>query len=325
MSVVAAVDCGTNAIRLLIVRRDSENRLHEVTRRMEIVRLGEGVDNTGAFTPQAIERTRQALATYVDVMVENQVRRVRMVATSAARDAENRELFFDMARRELSRVLPGAQAEVISGQEEARLSFGGAVAGLGGAGAPFLVVDLGGGSTELALGEQHAADGVVSRVDGAISLNMGCVRLTERYLHSQPPTAEEIAAARSFVREQLDNAFRHLAVDTVRTWVGVAGTFTTIAALALGLPEYDTAQIHQSHISLELLRQVTDKLIAMTPAERRELGPMHPGRADVIGGGAIVVQELASRLHEVCGVAEVIVSEHDILDGLVHDLLYRSA
>ena len=325
MSVVAAVDCGTNAIRLLIVKRDEENTIHEITRRMEIVRLGEGVDDTGNFTSAAIERTRRVLAEYVDLMIEQGVKRVRMVATSATRDAGNQDDFFTMARQELSRAVPGAQAEVITGQEEARLSFGGSVADLHGADAPFLVIDLGGGSTEFALGEQSDADGSVSRVNGAISLNIGCVRLTERYLHTQPPTADEIAAARSCVQEQLDIAFQNLAIDTVRTWVGLAGTFTTIAALALGLEEYDATKIHQSRISLAQLQQVTDELIAMTPEQRMELGPMHPGRADVIGGGAIVVQELASRLHEECGVAEVVVSEHDILDGLVHDLLHRNA
>lgn len=325
MSVVAAVDCGTNAIRLLIVKRDEENTIHEITRRMEIVRLGEGVDNTGNFTPAAIERTRHVLSEYVDAMVEHGVKRVRMVTTSATRDAGNQDDFFAMARQQLGRAVPGAQAEVITGQEEARLSFGGSVADLHGADAPFLVIDLGGGSTEFALGEQNAADGAVSRVNGAISLNIGCVRITERYLHTQPPIADEIAAARSFVREQLDIAFHNLAIETVRTWVGLAGTFTTIAALALGLEKYDAEKIHHSRISLEQLQQVTDELIAMTPEQRMELGPMHPGRADVIGGGAIVVQELASRLHDECGVTEVVVSEHDILDGLVHDLLHRNA
>lgn len=333
MTSVAAVDCGTNAIRLLLVEQDKDGCVHEVARRMEIVRLGEGVDKNGVFDADAIERTRQALSKYVDIMLTHNVECVRMVATSASRDADNRDDFFAMTQRELSRVIPGSQAEVISGEEEAQLSFGGAVADLHSSSGPFLVVDLGGGSTELALGGSETEQGTSSQnissglphVDDAISLNIGCVRLTERYLHSQPPTEEEITAARQCVREQLDIAFNRLAVDTVHTWVGLAGTFTTIAALALHLDKYDAARIHHSCLSLAQLQRITDYLIRMTPEQRMDFGPMHPGRADVIGGGAIVVQELASQLNSVCGVTEVVVSERDILDGLVYGLLHRRA
>lgn len=301
---VGAVDCGTNSIRLLI----AENGV-DVHREMRIVRLGQGVDATGEFAPEALARTESALADYADLMREHGVSRVRMVATSAARDAGNRDDFFAMTARLLGSVVPGAVAEVITGTEEAQLSFRGAVGELDPAGAPFVVVDLGGGSTELILGD---ADGV----QASFSANIGCVRIKERCLHTDPPAADEIDAARAVVAERLDEALAAVPVDGARTWVGVAGTFTTLAALAHKLPAYDPAAIHLSRTPFGDLLAVCDDLIAKTAQQRLALGPMHEGRADVIAGGAIVVQELARVLAERAGIDELVVSEHDILDGI---------
>lgn len=234
---------------------------------------------------------------------------MRMVATSAARDAGNRDDFFAMTARLLGSVVPGAVAEVITGTEEAQLSFRGAVGELDPAGAPFVVVDLGGGSTELILGD---ADGV----QASFSANIGCVRIKERCLHTDPPAADEIDAARAVVAERLDEALAAVPVDGARTWVGVAGTFTTLAALAHKLPAYDPAAIHLSRTPFGDLLAVCDDLIAKTAQQRLALGPMHEGRADVIAGGAIVVQELARVLAERAGIDELVVSEHDILDGI---------
>jgi exopolyphosphatase/guanosine-5'-triphosphate,3'-diphosphate pyrophosphatase len=307
---IAGVDCGTNSIRLLIAE-PVDGRLREVHREMRIVRLGEGVDATGRFAPEALERTRAALADYADLLVAHDVSRVRMVATSATRDAANRDVFFDMTAQVLGRAVAGAVAEVITGQQEAELSFRGAVGELDSAERPFVVVDLGGGSTELVLGDPDAG------VSASYSANVGCVRLTERCLHSDPPTDAEVADARGVARALLGEAFAVVPVQHARTWVGVAGTMTTLAALALQLPEYDSTAIHLSRIGVDDLLAGCDRLIGMSRAQRAALGPMHPGRVDVIGGGAIVVQELARVLAERAGIAELVVSEHDILDGIV--------
>jgi exopolyphosphatase/guanosine-5'-triphosphate,3'-diphosphate pyrophosphatase len=232
-----------------------------------------------------------------------------MVATSATRDAANRDEFFAMTATVLGSVIPGAVAEVISGVEEAELSFNGAVAELDSAGAPFLVVDLGGGSTEVVLGRE-------SGVHAGYSADIGCVRMTERCLHTDPPTAEEVAAAREVVRDRLGEALAAVPVQQARTWVGVAGTFTTIAALAHGLATYDSEAIHLSRVGFPELLAVCDELIGMTRQQRAALGPMHEGRVDVIGGGAIVVEELAAALSQRAGIGELVVSEHDILDGI---------
>ncbi|MGW5575552.1 Ppx/GppA phosphatase family protein [Nocardia thailandica] len=306
---IAAVDCGTNSIRLLIAEADAGGVLTDVHREMRIVRLGQGVDATGRLAPEAIERTRAALADYVDLMRAHGVAKVRMVATSATRDAANREDFFAMTRAELGRVLPGAVAEVITGDEEARLSFAGAVGELPSEAGPFVVVDLGGGSTELVVGDGTG-------VQAAYSADIGCVRITERCLPGNPPTAEEIAAAREFARTKLDEAFDRVPVDSVRTWVGVAGTMTTITAVALDLPEYDSTRVHLTRLTLDQVHQVCDRLIAMDHDQRAALGPMHPGRVDVIGGGAVITEELADELARRAGVKELVVSEHDILDGI---------
>jgi exopolyphosphatase/guanosine-5'-triphosphate,3'-diphosphate pyrophosphatase len=238
-----------------------------------------------------------------------QVGKLRMVATSATRDAANRDEFFAMTAAVLGSVIPGAVAEVISGVEEAELSFNGAVAELDSATAPFLVVDLGGGSTEVVLGGE-------SGVHASYSADIGCVRMTERCLHTDPPTAEEVAAAREVVRDRLGEALAAVPVQQARTWVGVAGTFTTIAALAHGLASYDSEAIHLSRVGFPELLAVCDQLIGMTRQQRAALGPMHEGRVDVIGGGAIVVEELAAALSQRAGIDELVVSEHDILDGI---------
>lgn len=313
MTRVAAVDCGTNSIRLLVSDIDDSGRLTDVHREMRIVRLGQGVDATGEFAPEAIDRTRAALAAYTQLMISLGVERVRMVATSAARDVSNRDVFFAMTAEMLGAVIPGAVAEVITGTEEAALSFAGAVGELDPAAAPFVVVDLGGGSTETVIGDS-------SGVQASFSADIGCVRLTERCLHSDPPVADEIAAAREAVRAQLARTFEVVPVRTAHTWVGVAGTFTTLAALAHRLDVYDPAAIHLSRVPLRRLAEVTSSLIAMPRAQRAALGPMHEGRVDVIGGGAIVVEELARELSERAGITELVVSEHDILDGIAISL-----
>lgn len=309
---VGAVDCGTNSIRLLIAEPGEDGRLRDVHREMRIVRLGQGVDATGEFAPEALARTESALSDYAELMRVHGVRKVRMVATSAARDAGNRDEFFAMTARLLGSVSPGAVAEVITGTEEAELSFRGAVGELDPGAAPFVVVDLGGGSTELVLGAGPGKN----EVSASYSADIGCVRIKERCLHTDPPTAAEIGAARAVVRERLAEALAVVPVEGARTWVGVAGTFTTLAALAHRLPVYDPAAIHLSRTAFSDLLPVCAQLIAMTGEQRLALGPMHEGRADVIPGGAIIVEELTRVLAERAGLSELVVSEHDILDGI---------
>ncbi|WP_286145639.1 Ppx/GppA phosphatase family protein [Mycobacterium sp. ENV421] len=310
---VAAIDCGTNSIRLLIADLD-EGRLHDVHRDMRIVRLGQGVDATGQFAPDALARTQAALVDYAALLKQFDVGKVRMVATSATRDAANRDVFFAMTAEVLDPVVSGAVAEVITGHEEAELSFNGAVGELDSAAGPFVVVDLGGGSTEVVLGNQAGG------VQASFSADIGCVRLTERCLHSDPPTATEIAAAREVVRERLGQALRAVPVDQAKTWVGVAGTFTTITALAQHMTTYDPAAIHLSRIGVPDLLAVCEQLVGMTRKQRAALGPMHEGRVDVIGGGSIVVEELAYALGQRAGIDALVVSEHDILDGIALSL-----
>lgn len=304
MTRVAAVDCGTNSIRLLIHDTDAG----EVSRRNTIVRLGQGVDETGAFAPEAIERTRAALADYVGEMQREGVTRVRMVATSATRDAANREDFFAMTRELLGRIQPGAVAEVISGEEEAALSFAGATADIDPARGPFCVIDLGGGSTEFVM-EGHA-----------VSTQMGCVRITERIMHTDPPTADETAAARAFVDKRIAEASDVVPFADARCFVGCAGTFTTLSALAQGLGSYDPERIHLSEIPFDRLRDVTADLRSKTAAERRENPVVHPGRADVIAAGATVVEQLMDAFERAAGATSFIISEKDILDGIVTGL-----
>jgi exopolyphosphatase/guanosine-5'-triphosphate,3'-diphosphate pyrophosphatase len=311
MTRVAAIDCGTNSIRLLIADIDTGAdgpKLRDMHREMRIVRLGQGVDATGQFAADALARTEAALTDYAQLLRDYDVSKVRMVATSAARDAANRDVFFAMTADVLGAIVPGAVAEVITGAEEAALSFHGAVDELNAAQAPFVVVDLGGGSTEVVLGTRD--------VEASFSADIGCVRLTERCLHSDPPTADEIAAAREVVRAGLGEALRAVPVERAHTWVGVAGTMTTLSALAQKMTTYDSEAIHLSRVGFGDLLPVCDELIAMTRPQRAALGPMHEGRVDVIGGGAIIVEELAEVLKQRAGIEELVVSEHDILDGI---------
>jgi exopolyphosphatase/guanosine-5'-triphosphate,3'-diphosphate pyrophosphatase len=298
---VAAIDCGTNSIRLLIADVAGET-LTDVARRMEIVRLGEGVDRTGRLAPEAIARTRRALLGYAAEIAELGVTTVRMVATSASRDASNAADF-----REMVRGVLGVGPEVISGDEEARLSFTGAVRGLD-AEPPYLVVDIGGGSTEFVTGR--------ATIDGAMSVDIGCVRMTERHLRSDPPTADEIAAATVDITAAVDKALAAVRGSTAKTLVGLAGSVTTVTALALGLPEYDPARIHHARVGYDAVARVTSDLLAATVADRRMLPVMHPGRADVIGAGALILRIVLER----SGQRSVVASEHDILDGIAFGL-----
>ena len=311
MTRVAAVDCGTNSIRLLI--HDTETG--EVCRRNTIVRLGEGVDETGKFAPESIERTRVALADYVDEMQRENVTRVRMVATSATRDAGNREDFFAMTRELLGNIQPGAEAEVISGEEEAALSFAGATADLDPERGPFCVVDLGGGSTEFVM---QTADQL-----HAVSTQMGCVRITERFMRADPPTAEETSAAREYIADRIAEAAKVVPFDQARAFVGCAGTFTTLSALAQDLESYDPARIHMSEVSFDHIREVTEKLRRRTAEERRTNPVVHPGRADVIAAGSAVVEELIDSFEREAGASRVVISEKDILDGIVAGIVTK--
>ncbi|MDR7328913.1 Ppx/GppA phosphatase family protein [Corynebacterium guangdongense] len=318
MTRVAAIDCGTNSIRLLVSDvRDGE--IHEVTRLNEIVRLGQGVDATGRLAPEAIERTREALTTYVQIMKAEGVTDVRMVATSATRDAVNRDEFFGMTARLLGEIRPGAVAEVISGEEEAALSFRGAVADLDPSREPFCVIDLGGGSTEFIVGT--AAGDIL----GASSVDMGCVRLTERIMVSDPATEAEIAEAEDYVAELTERVAEQLPLAQARTFVGVAGTFTTLSALAQGLETYDRTEIHNSELSFEALQVITDNLIAEPAALRAAHPVIHPGRADVIGGGSVVVNGIIDMISRHSDVHSFVISEKDILDGIVAGLVDRLA
>lgn len=313
MTRVAAVDCGTNSIRLLICDV-SGTSITEIHRTMEIVRLGQGVDATGELDPEAIERTRVALAHYVDIMEFEQVRAVRMVATSATRDAANREDFFRMTGELLGRITPGARAEVISGEEEAELSFAGAITDLADDRGPFCVIDLGGGSTEFIVG---TADGEIL---GAHSAQMGCVRITERIMRSDPPTETETEIARDYVAERLADVVSIVPVDKAATFVGVAGTFTTLSALAQGLESYDPVEIHSSVLRFSALRVLTQEIRRQT-AETRALNPVvHPGRADVIGGGSIIVDGIMDMIEKQSSADSFVISEKDILDGIVAGL-----
>jgi exopolyphosphatase/guanosine-5'-triphosphate,3'-diphosphate pyrophosphatase len=298
---VAAIDCGTNSVRLLIADV-AGGRLTDVARRMEIVRLGEGVDRTGRLAPSAIRRTRQALLGYAAEIAELGITRVRMVATSASRDASNAAEFQAMVRGVL-----GIDPEVISGDEEARLSFTGAVRGLD-AEPPFLVVDIGGGSTEFVTGQ--------STVGAALSVDIGCVRMTERHFHHDPPSPAEVAAATADITAAVDRALTAVDGRSAATLVGLAGSVTTVTALALDLPSYDPDRIHHARVSYEAVAAVTAELLSATTAERRALPVMHPGRADVIGAGALILRTIMERSF----MTSVVASEHDILDGIAFGL-----
>lgn len=300
---VAAIDCGTNSIRLLIADTDG-TALTDVVREMRVVRLGQGVDATGAFAPEALERTFAAIDEYAELITDHGAEHVRFVATSATRDAANRETFFAGVRERLS-----IDAEVITGEEEAELSFIGATAGLGASvDYPALVMDLGGGSTELVLGTDV--------VDSAFSMDIGCVRMTERHMHSNPPSEQEIVAAVADIDEWYDRACQTVETSQARTLVGVAGTITTVTAAYLDLPAYDPHAIHGAKLEVDRTLDTCQKLAAMTREERAALPYMHPGRVDVIGAGATVFSRLITRIVADAPGLTIRTSETDILDGI---------
>jgi exopolyphosphatase/guanosine-5'-triphosphate,3'-diphosphate pyrophosphatase len=303
MTRVAAIDCGTNSIRLLIAEPAAGGGLVDVAREMRIVRLGQGVDRTGRLAPEAIARTRDALLEYAELIDKHGASAVRMVATSATRDAANRDEFASMVHAVL-----GAEPEVITGAEEAALSFAGAVAGLPDAVSPVLVADIGGGSTELVLGNGELR---------SHSMDIGCVRMTERHLRADPPSTGQIAATVADVRAAIGEAARDVPIAQAATFVGVAGTVTTVAAIVHQLPGYDPAVIHGSTMTAAEVADVTARLLAMTHDQRAALPVMHPGRVDVIGGGALILRELVAA----AGVSSVVASEHDILDGIAMKLI----
>jgi exopolyphosphatase/guanosine-5'-triphosphate,3'-diphosphate pyrophosphatase len=310
MTRVAGIDCGTNSIRLLVADIDIERGvLTDLDRRMEVVRLGQGVDRTGRIAPEALERTLDAARRYAAICADLGVERIRFVATSASRDAENRQDFVDGVRDAL-----GVEPEVIVGEEEAALSFRGATRVLGAQHTgPFLVVDLGGGSTELVLG--------TATPEAAYSMDVGCVRMTERHLLSDPPTPDEIAAAHADVAAALDAAARVVPLGRAATLVGLAGTVTTVTAHVLGLAAYDPARIDGAVQPIDAVLAACDDLLGRTHAERAALGFMHPGRVDVIGAGALVWHDVVARVRDAVAAAggeltEVVTSEHDILDGI---------
>ena len=298
MTRVAAIDCGTNSIRLLVADVSPDGALVDVRREMRIVRLGQGVDRTGVLAPDALERTFDALRSYAASL--DGATRVRMVATSATRDAANADEFVAGCA-----AILGVAPEVVPGEEEAALSFRGATAELSLPG-PYAVCDIGGGSTEFVLG--------TDRVEQAASVDVGCVRLTERRLRSDPPPAAEVAAAVADVAAAFDRV--EVDVERAATFVGLAGSVTTVTALALGLAAYDPAAIHLARVPAAAVEDVTARLLAMTRAERAALPVMHPGRADVIGAGALVLREAMRRW----SIAEVVASERDILDGIALSL-----
>jgi exopolyphosphatase / guanosine-5'-triphosphate,3'-diphosphate pyrophosphatase len=327
---VAAVDCGTNSLRLLIADVNREaGVLADVDRRMEIVRLGQGVDATGRLAPEALARTFRVLEQYAEAIRAARAAPVRMVATSATRDSANAAEFVSGVTGIL-----GIAPEVLSGHEEARLSFAGATAELaaarptapagqlvaprspgdgapplGDTPAPYLVVDIGGGSTEFVVGDGRGTEaGPVT----ALSVNIGCVRMTERHLRGDPPRPEEIAAATADIDAALDEVAAKVPVASARTLIGLAGSVTTVAAIALGLAEYDPGRIHHARVGAGQVHQVTNDLLGQTHEQRARIGVMHPGRVDVIGGGALVLDRVLRRF----GFADVVASEHDILDGI---------
>ena len=298
MSRVAAIDCGTNSIRLLIADISGGN-FRELYRTMEIVRLGQGVDKNKRFDPAAIERTLKATALFSEEIARRGVTAIRFCATSATRDAENRALFIDGVREIL-----GIEPEVISGEEEARLSFAGAVSEMHPSDAPFLVIDIGGGSTEFVFGDQE--------VRAAKSMNIGCVRMSERHFTSAPITQDVIKSAVSDIDQAIAEAAETVPIKEARTLIAVAGTATTVAAAALELAEYDRYAIHLSRISAEKTAEISSRFLAMTRDEIANLGYMHPGRVDVIAAGALVLD----RIMKASGASEFVASERDILDGM---------
>jgi exopolyphosphatase/guanosine-5'-triphosphate,3'-diphosphate pyrophosphatase len=302
MSRVAAIDCGTNSIRLLIADI-TDGKFREIIREMEIVRLGQGVDKTKSFHPDAISRTLAATEKFASLIKSKGVEKIRFCATSATRDASNRNLFIDGVRDIL-----GIEVEVIPGEEEATLSFLGATKELDQQQAPFLVVDIGGGSTEFVIGSDQ--------VSAAKSVNIGCVRMSERHLNQQPPTSAQIQSAIIDIDKAIAEAAAVVPITTAQTLVAVAGTATTVAAAALDLAEYDRYAIHLSRISAEKVHKVAAMFQRLTRDEIAKLGYMHSGRVDVITAGALVL----SRVMAATGATEFVASESDILDGIAWKL-----
>lgn len=309
---VAAIDCGTNSIRLLVARRDDEGHLQDLDRAMEIVRLGHGVDRTGRLDPAAIERTLAVTRRFASAIEARGAERVRFVATSATRDAADRDAFVDGVR-----AILGVEPEVVTGQEEAELSYAGGVTTLPDlAPGPRLVVDIGGGSTELVLGAE--------RPEHRISLDVGAVRMTERHLRSDPPSAAEIAAATADIDAQLDAAAQVVPLERTRTLIGVAGTVTTVTALALGLERYTPDATHGAELPLTEVAAVCGRVLHASRAERARHRVIHPGRVDVLGGGALIWERVLGRLSAAAGLSTVRTSEHDILDGIALGMLEQA-
>jgi len=303
MSRVAAIDCGTNSIRLLIA--DISNGIFkEVVRSMEVVRLGQGVDKNKSFHPDAIKRTLDAVEMFSEVIASKGVERIRFCATSATRDATNRSLFTDGVRGIL-----GVEVEVIPGEEEAMLSFNGATKELMQSDAPYLVVDIGGGSTEFVFGS--------NKVENAKSVDIGCVRMSERHFTSQPTTMDQVARAIIDIDSAIAKAASVVPISNAKTLVAVAGTATTVAAAALELKDYDRHLIHLARISADKVHKVSDMFQSMNKDEIANLGYMHPGRVDVITAGSLVL----SRVMAATGASEFVASESDILDGMAWSLI----
>ncbi len=302
---VAAIDCGTNSVRLLVAEGTDGGGMADLDRRLILTRLGQGVDATGRFHPDALARTLAAFAEYADVIAASGVEQVRLVATSAARDAANRDEFFAGARERL-----GVDAEIISGDEEARLSFTGALTALPDVAAPALVMDIGGGSTELITG----SGGSMPTIVHGISLNIGSVRVRERFLADDPPTSDQVINAAAYIDGLLDGSGVDFA--SVRTWIGVGGTATSLSALNQRLPEYDRTKVHGSTMTRADLHQLAEHLLTSTVDQVKALPSMHPKRADVICAGALIADRVGARVE-----VDLTISESDILDGLALGLL----
>ena len=303
MSQVAVIDCGTNSIRLLIAET-SGSTIKEVIRTMEIVRLGQGVDENKAFHPDAINRTLLAVKSFKEIIDKNKVDRIRFCATSATRDASNRNIFIDGVRDILN-----IQVEVIPGEEEAALSFTGATYQLDQGSGPFLVVDIGGGSTEFVYGDK--------KVISAKSVNIGCVRMSERHFTNQPPTMGQIASAIVDIDIAITQAAVSVPINSAKSLIAVAGTATTVAAAALDLSKYDRDLIHLSKISADKVHKVAQMFQSMNKSEISALPYMHEGRVDVITAGSLVL----SRVMAATGATEFVASETDILDGMAFSLI----
>jgi exopolyphosphatase / guanosine-5'-triphosphate,3'-diphosphate pyrophosphatase len=315
---VAAIDCGTNSIRLLIADINpgagpEQAPLADLVREMRIVRLGAGVDQTGRLSEAALARTMTALREYADRISQARPAAVRMVATSATRDAANSQEFTDRVT-----AILGVAPEVITGDEEARLSFAGATrelaeappAAAAASPPPYLVTDIGGGSTEFILGGPGS-------VDGARSVNIGCVRLTERHLPGDPPSAAAVRAATADIDAALGEVAATVPVGRAATLIGLAGSVTTVAGIALGLGHYDSGRIHHARVPAARVHEIATALLSMDRASRAAIGVMHPGRVDVIGAGALILDRIMTSF----GFGEVLVSEHDILDGIAWSLV----